>query len=193
MGVARSDEAWIIALALAAGVGDGTALTTFIRVTQGEVYRFLTYLGAGGAAEDLTQETYLRALRALPSFVDRSSVRTWLLSIARRVAADQIRRANARSCAEAVAGEDAVVAADWAHHRSGWEEGELLRELVAGLEADRRDAFVLTQVVGLDYAAAAEVCDCPVGTIRSRVAQAREDLIQAMNNLGWPGRSTTGP
>ena len=61
----------------------------------------------------------------------------------------------------------------------------LLRELVAGLEADRRDAFVLTHVVGLSYAGAAEVCGCPVATIGSRVARAREDLIRAMHRLGW--------
>ena len=45
------------------------------------------------------------------------------------------------------------------------------------IDPDRRVAFVLTQVVGLSYAEAAEVCDCPVGTIRSRVARARADLV----------------
>ena len=193
MGVARSDEAWITALALAAGAGDRTALMTFIRATQRDVYYFLTLLCVREEAECLTQETYLRALRSLPSFAGRSSARTWLLSIARRVAADQIRRASARPRTSAVEDWDVVVAADSAHHRSGWEEGVLLRELVAGLEADRRDAFVLTQVLGLGYAAAAEVCDCPVGTIRSRAARAREDLVRAVNGLGWPGRRTTGP
>jgi RNA polymerase sigma-70 factor, ECF subfamily len=182
VGVARSDDTWITALAFAAGAGDHIALTTFIRATQRDVYHFLTYLCARDAAEDLTQETYLQALRDLPSFAGRSSARTWLLSIARRVAADQTGRTTARSHTSASA-----------PPRSRWEEGAALRELVTGLEADRRDAFVLTQVLGLDYAAAAEVCDCPVGTIRSRVAQAREELVRAVNNLGWSGRSTTGP
>jgi RNA polymerase sigma-70 factor, ECF subfamily len=44
---------------------------------------------------------------------------------------------------------------------------------------ERREAFVLTQVAGLSYAEAAEICGCPVGTIRSRVARAREDLVVA--------------
>jgi RNA polymerase sigma-70 factor, ECF subfamily len=44
------------------------------------------------------------------------------------------------------------------------------------LSADRREAFVLTQIVGLPYADAAVVCGVPIGTIRSRVARAREDL-----------------
>ena len=49
-------------------------------------------------------------------------------------------------------------------------------ELLAALEPDRRAAFVLTQMLGCSYAEAATVCSCPVGTIRSRVARAREDL-----------------
>ena len=48
-----------------------------------------------------------------------------------------------------------------------------------GLDHDRRDALMLTQVMGLSYAEAAEVCGCPLGTIRSRVARARVDLITA--------------
>lgn len=179
-------------LALAAGTGDREALVTFIRATQRDVYRFLSHLCDRDEAEDLTQETYLRAVRALPSFAGRSSARTWLLAIARRVAADQIRRSSARPRTIAVDDWDAALAGYPAYRRSGFDEGILLRHLVTGLEADRRDAFVLTQMLGLDYAAAAEVCGCPVGTIRSRVARAREDLIRAMNAPGTRGRSATG-
>ena len=52
---------------------------------------------------------------------------------------------------------------------------------VAELDADRRAAFVLTQLLGLSYAEAAEVCDVPVGTIRSRVARAREQLLDTLD------------
>ena len=51
-----------------------------------------------------------------------------------------------------------------------------LNVLLDQLQPDRREALVLTQVLGLSYAEAAEVCGCPVGTIRSRVARARDDL-----------------
>ncbi len=192
MGDPRSDDAWITALALAAGAGDRAALAVFVRATQRDVYRFLTHIGERSEAEDLTQETYLRALRSLPGFAGRSSARTWLLSIARRVAADQVRWTRTRPRTTPVEDWDAVVAASPAHRRSGFDEGVLLRELVAGLEPDRRDAFVLTQVLGFDYAAAAQVCGCPLGTIRSRVARAREDLVRAMNAPELPGRSATG-
>ncbi|MGB6165225.1 MAG: sigma-70 family RNA polymerase sigma factor [Pseudonocardiaceae bacterium] len=193
MGDPRSDDARTTTLALAAGAGDRVALVAFIRATQRDVYRFLSHLCERGEAEDLTQETYLRALRALPSFAGRSCARTWLLSIARRVAADQVRRAMTRPRTTAVEGWDTVAAASPTHRWSGFDEGILLRELVAALEPNRRDAFVLTQMLGLDYASTAEVCGCPIGTIRSRVARAREDLIREMNAPALPHRSAAGP
>lgn len=55
-----------------------------------------------------------------------------------------------------------------------------LDDLLAGLDPDRRSAFVLTQLLGYSYAEAGEVCGCPVGTIRSRVARARAELAH-----GW--------
>jgi len=63
-----------------------------------------------------------------------------------------------------------------------------VRALIAGLEPERREAFVLTQIIGLSYAEAADVCDCPLGTIRSRVARARADLVAALEG----GQSAAG-
>ena len=193
MGDARLEDAEITSLAFAAGAGDRAAFAAFIRATQRDVHRFLTHLSDRDQAEDLTQETYLRALRALPRFAGRSSARTWLLSIARRVAADQVRQAVARPRTTAVEDWETVVADHPGQRQSGFDEGVVLRELLAGLETDRRDAFVLTQVLDLSYGEAAEVCKCPVGTIRSRVARAREDLVHALNSTDRPGRTAAGP
>ncbi|MGH3584780.1 MAG: sigma factor-like helix-turn-helix DNA-binding protein, partial [Pseudonocardia sp.] len=65
--------------------------------------------------------------------------------------------------------------------RGAADEAVLLGQLVDALDPERREAFVLTQMLDLSYAAAAQVCGCPVGTIRSRVARAREDLVAAMD------------
>jgi RNA polymerase sigma-70 factor (ECF subfamily) len=65
-----------------------------------------------------------------------------------------------------------------------------LQSLLDALDRDRREAFVLTQLVGLSYAEAADVCACPVGTIRSRVARARADLVSAFG--GGASRSASG-
>jgi RNA polymerase sigma-70 factor (ECF subfamily) len=62
---------------------------------------------------------------------------------------------------------------------AGFADGIDLDVLVCALDDDRRAAFVLTQVLGLGYAEAAAVLHVPVGTIRSRVARARADLVSA--------------
>ncbi|WP_328474557.1 sigma-70 family RNA polymerase sigma factor [Actinoplanes sp. NBC_00393] len=170
----------LTALAFAAGRGDREAAADLIRATQFEVNRFLRSLASGTDVDDLTQETYLRALGALPSFAGRSSVRTWLFAIARRVAADHVRHLTRRPRLAAVT--DWVSSADSAdpHSHPRFEEQHALTDLLAALSDERREAFVATQVLGLSYSEAAEVCDCPVGTIRSRVARAREDLVAAL-------------
>ena len=83
-------------LALAGAAGDRVALDQFVRATQADVWRLCAHLGDRDRADDLTQETYLRAFRSLPSFRAESGARTWLLSIARRVVADALRTATRR-------------------------------------------------------------------------------------------------
>ncbi|MDT7680019.1 MAG: polymerase sigma-70 factor, subfamily [Pseudonocardiales bacterium] len=175
-GGARDDE--ITRAALAGARGDTEATVVFIRATQREVHRFLTSLVGAREADDLAQETYLRALRSLPRFAARSSARTWLLSIARRAAADHVRTAVRRPRTGAEPDWDLLP--EQAPTMPGVDERVLLRELVLGLAEDRREAFVLTQMLDLSYADAAAVCGCPVGTIRSRVARARADLVAAL-------------
>ncbi|WP_103341878.1 sigma-70 family RNA polymerase sigma factor [Amycolatopsis sp. CA-126428] len=178
----REDDDRVTALALAAGRGDRRALEAWVRATQADVWRFLAHLTDAAAADDLTQETYLRAFGSLRRFAGRSSSRTWLLSIARRVVVDQIRAAGARP---KIAGTDWAAAAERTPDpAAGFEELVALRLLLDGLEPDRREVLVLTQVLGLSYAEAADVCGCPVGTVRSRVARAREDLIRARRARG---------
>ncbi|MBW0101354.1 sigma-70 family RNA polymerase sigma factor [Pseudonocardia sp. KRD291] len=191
----RPDDATVTAWALAAGRGDTEALAAFVRATQADVHRFLVHLSGPADAEDLAQETYLRALRTLPTFAARASARTWLLSVARRVSVDAVRTAVRRPRTQG--------ADDWeglldraAPARTGAQEAVLLRALVDGLGDERREAFVLTQMLDLSYAEAAQVCGCPVGTIRSRVARAREDLVEALDadrsGGASPGRCRDG-
>jgi RNA polymerase sigma-70 factor, ECF subfamily len=176
----RDPDDQVTRWALAAGRGDTEAAAAFVRATQRQVWRFLQHLSAPGEVEDLAQETYLRALRSLPGFAGRSSARTWLYTIARRVAVDHIRAAVTRP--RLASAEDWQVAADaaTAAQLPRFEEGVALRDLIGGLSPERREAFIATQILGLSYAEAAEVCDCPIGTIRSRVARAREDLVAAL-------------
>jgi RNA polymerase sigma-70 factor (ECF subfamily) len=174
-------------LAADAADGDPLAAAALVRATQTDVWRLCLALGDRDNAEDLTQETYLRAFAALDRFEGRSSVRTWLLSIARRVCADAVRSRRRRRLTllpgdadlESLAGDDGT---DRVAERSA------VTDLLGRLDADRREAFVLTQLVGLPYADAADVAGCPVGTIRSRVARARADLVAALSVSEEPAR-----
>jgi RNA polymerase sigma-70 factor (ECF subfamily) len=172
----RVDE--LTRLALAAGAGDRCAAVDLVRRTQPEVWRVCARLGDHDAADDLTQEVYLRALPALAAFRGDASARTWLLQIARYVCADHVRaRTRGRTLAERLHRQERTETPVSANH-----DGEVdLEDLVARLARDRREAFVLTQVAGLSYAEAALACEVPIGTIRSRVARARADLLRLLH------------
>ncbi|MEU7430181.1 sigma-70 family RNA polymerase sigma factor [Streptomyces sioyaensis] len=182
----RDDES-VTGWALAARSGDERAVEQFVRATQLDVRRYVTHLsGDPQATDDLVQDTYVRALRSLPRFEGRSSARTWLLTIARRVVADRIRAHAVRP--RLAATDDWQTAAERVQPRGvpGFDEGVALAELLAALTPERREAFVLTQLLGLPYAATAGVIGCPVGTVRSRVARARETLVGLLTEAERP-------
>ncbi|MEU6346811.1 sigma-70 family RNA polymerase sigma factor [Streptomyces sp. NPDC046977] len=171
--------------ALAARDGDPDAVERFVRATRQDVVRFVARLsGEAHNADDLAQETYLRALTGLPRYEGRSSARTWLLSIARHVVVDRIRMAAARP--RIAYARDWQAAAERRQPRNlpGFEEGIALLDLLDRLDGARREAFVLTQLLGLPYADAASAAGCPVGTVRSRVARARLDMTAQLACLG---------
>jgi RNA polymerase sigma-70 factor, ECF subfamily len=150
--------------------GDDVAVRELVRSTQSAVWRLCNVLGSPGEEDDLVQDTYLRALRSLHSYRGDAPVTAWLLSIARRVCADHVRgRVRQRRLFDALAHSPSD---QWAPA-----PGNPTFELVLGIDPDRREAFVLTQMAGLSYDEAAVVLGCPVGTIRSRVARARADLV----------------
>lgn len=150
--------------------GDDAALAELVRSTQPAVWRVCTVLGSPGLEEDLVQETYVRAMRALPSYRGEAPVRAWLLSIARNVCADHVRRRDRQNRLLRRLQLEATSPEEPRHHA-------VVDDLVRRLDPDRREAFVLTQLTGLSYAEAAEALGCPIGTIRSRVARARADLL----------------
>ena len=174
-------------LFLAARDGDRTALFHAVRESQADVWRLAAHLVGRDDADDVTQDTFVRAWRALPAFRGDSSARTWLLAIARRACADAIRgRVRRRRLAERAAA--AVPDADGG---GGDPTGAHdVHALIAGLDRDQRGAFVLTQVIGCSYEEAASICGVPIGTIRSRVARARERLVAQLGEADNQGFGT---
>lgn len=158
------------ALLAAAAEGDDVAVVEFVRRTEPAVWRLCAALASPGMEEDLVQETYLRAFRSLQTFRGEGSPLRWVLAIARHTCADAVRRRERqRRLLTRLKLEPAAEVPEPQAPVSVWLEG---------LDRDRREAFVLTQLLGLPYAEAAEVLACPIGTVRSRVARARADLVE---------------
>ncbi|HSO96222.1 MAG TPA: sigma-70 family RNA polymerase sigma factor [Acidimicrobiia bacterium] len=165
-------------LLLAARDGDRAALGSFVRHSQGDVWRFVAHRVGPDDADDVTQDAYVRAWRATPAFRNEATARTWLLAIARRACVDALRhrgrrtRLTSRLTSRTTAGQQPDPAA-----------ANALEDLVGGLNPDRRDAFVLTQLLGCSYEEAATICGVPVGTVRSRVARARASLVEQLRDV----------
>ncbi|MFE9444032.1 sigma-70 family RNA polymerase sigma factor [Streptomyces sp. NPDC006602] len=169
-----STTAW----ALAARAGDAEAVEHFVRALHRDVLRYVAHLCADRqAVDDLVQDTFLRALGSLHRFEGRSSARAWLLSIARRAVIDSYRYSAARPRLHDATDWQLAVERAQPCGLPGFDDGIALADLLATLPEARREAFVLTQLLGLPYEEAAALTDCPVGTVRSRVARARATLV----------------
>lgn len=158
-------------LALAARDGNRLALDSFTRKTLPAVQSLCRHLGDPDTAEDLVQETYARMMRSLPQFRGDGSARSWLLRIARNTCADATRVRRRRRTRDSF--REVPDVADGPP--SGWSE---VTSVLGALSDDRRQAFVLTQILDLPYQDAADILEVPIGTVRSRVARAREDLLE---------------
>ncbi|WP_327400709.1 sigma-70 family RNA polymerase sigma factor [Streptomyces sp. NBC_01288] len=185
--VTESSDESLTNWALAARHGDSVAVDHLVRALHRDVLRYVSHLCADPqAVDDLAQDTFLRALGSLHRFEGRSSARTWLLSIARRAVIDSYRRAAVRPRLSDV--QDWQLAVELAQPRGlpGFDDGVALLDLLAVLPDERREAFLLTQLLGLPYEEAAEIGNCPVGTVRSRVARARATLLDLLADGGAP-------
>ncbi len=183
-----SDDDPITAWALAARGGDAHAGEQFVRALDRDVRRYVSHLcGDPQAVDDLAQDTFLRALTGLHRFEGRSSARIWLLSIARRAVVDSDRYNAARPRPAEVPDWQAAVERAQPRGLPGFDDGVALLDLLATLPDERREAFVLTQLLGLPYAEAAALSHCPVGTVRSRVARARASLIRLLDEAAGAG------
>jgi RNA polymerase sigma-70 factor (ECF subfamily) len=143
-------------------------------------------------AEDVCQEAFIKAYRALPLFRGDSAFYTWLYRIAVNTAKNYLVSRNRRPPATDVEVEDAEQS----------EAGRVLREIenpesklataklklvieqaIEDLPEDLRTAFTLREFSGLSYEDITEVMDCPVGTVRSRIFRAREAIDKKIKDL----------
>ena len=161
----------------AARNGDVGAFEELVRIYQADIWRLCFHLlGSHTAADDVTQDAFVRAFRFLPRFRGEAKFSTWLFSIARNCALDEIRRAGRRRRLEGLV--EAEPPREAVEHSLRME----VREAVAGLHLELREPLVLIDVMGQSYAAVAEAMRLPVGTVKSRVHRARELLARALTD-----------
>ncbi|MBW3594732.1 MAG: sigma-70 family RNA polymerase sigma factor [Actinobacteria bacterium] len=162
-------------LIAAATAGDLVAFEKIVRRYQTDVVRLALHVVRDmGAAEDAAQEAFVRAFRFLPRYRGDSKFSTWLFSIVRNCALDELRRLGRGG----VPSEhfDTNVAA----HHSDTQLGLEIREAMGELPLDLREAVILIDMFGMSYREAAAVVRTAEGTLKSRVHRARQLLMHAL-------------
>ena len=139
-------------------------------------------VGDQAVAEDLLQETLIRAAKGLPDFAGRSNVKTWAFSIATRVAADHFRAPDRR-----VKIVEVDEAADLPDPDRALDEGVVVdemnacvRQVIDSLPEHYRAALVLHDLEGLNAEQVAGICGCSLATAKIRIHRARDRLRKAL-------------
>lgn len=179
------------ALLRRAQAGDAAACRALVVAHQSRIFAqlrgMLRPVGREAMVEDLAQETFLRAFRALPRFEGSASkIRPWLLTIATRVALNELRRRPGPTTG--------VEELDTIEERCEGERGhpaQTSRVIGRGLEAAVRElpdvyraAFLLRELHGMEYADIAQTLDIDIGTVKSRLSRARARLRAALVDHG---------
>jgi RNA polymerase sigma-70 factor (ECF subfamily) len=148
----------------------------------GELYGYARRsLGDTGAAEDVVQETFVRAWRARDRFdTNLGTLRTWLFTIARRVVIDHA-RARAVRRADPLPPDVAVLDDAVEQAMVGWQVEEAIRRL----RPEHRQVLVDTYYLGRSGRDVAEALGIPEGTVRSRLFYALRTLRLTMEEMGW--------
>ena len=165
--------------------GDLRAFDLLVLKHQGRIGALVSrYIADAGEVEDVTQEAFIKAYRALSKFRGDSAFYTWLYRIAANAAKNHLVAKGRRPGADATI-EDAEVFDDGGlvsetsspeAMAMGDELAAVVEQALQSLPEELRAALTLRELEGLSYDDIAEVLGCPVGTVRSRIFRAREAI-----------------
>lgn len=174
--------------AVGSEAADAVGLRSAFLAHGGELYRFARRsLGDAGSAEDVVQETFMRAWRARDRFdPELGTLRTWLFAIARRLVIDHARARRARppgASADQSGSEMAPAPSDDDLDRAMtiWQ----VEEAIKRLHPDHRQVLVDTYYRGRRAREIAEEIGIPEGTVRSRLFYALQSLRLNLDEMGW--------
>lgn len=174
--------------------GDKQAFGLLVTKYQRKLGRLLSrFIRDQAEIEDVTQEAFIKAYRALPSFRGESAFYTWLYRIGINTAKNYLVALGRRApTSTEIISEDA----------EGYDEGELLRdnntpetelmtkqiamtinEAMDSLPEELRNAITLREIDGMSYEDIANIMNCPIGTVRSRIFRARETIAERLRPL----------
>lgn len=174
--------------------GDKQAFELLVEKYQRKLARLLSrFIRDPAEVEDVTQEAFIKAYRALPAFRGDSAFYTWLYRIGINTAKNYLMAMGRRApTSTEVEAEDA----------EGFEEGEQLRDIntpeslllskeiaktvnatIEQLPEELRTAIQMREIEGMSYEDIAKAMDCPIGTVRSRIFRAREAIAEQLRPL----------
>ena len=174
--------------------GDKRAFELLVVKYQRKLGRLLSRMVRDpGEVEDVTQEAFIKAYRALPNFRGESAFYTWLYRIAINTAKNYLVSMGRRAPTttefdheEAESFDDAEALRDTATPENellGREIADTVNRAVEALPEDLRTAITLREIEGLSYEEIAGVMNCPIGTVRSRIFRAREAIAARLRPL----------
>jgi RNA polymerase sigma-70 factor, ECF subfamily len=174
--------------------GDKRAFELLVLKYQRKLGRLLSrFVRDAGEVEDVTQEAFIKAYRALPSFRGDSAFYTWLYRIGINTAKNYLVALGRRAPTstgfdheEAEGFEDAEQLRDTSTPESELEGKEIAATVNRAMDAlpqDLRTAITLREIEGLSYEEIANVMNCPVGTVRSRIFRARDAIAAELRPL----------
>jgi RNA polymerase sigma-70 factor, ECF subfamily len=140
-------------------------------------------MGNDSDAQDIAQEVMLKAWRALPGFKLDSALGTWLYRITMNACSDELRRRKAKTVSVEEMSESGRELAD-AGFEDGAVDGQSIAWAVGQLNEEYRAVVVLRDIEGYTYEEIADILRCPIGTVRSRINRAREQLRNLLNKSG---------
>ena len=170
--------------------GDENAFAELFARHRVVVHRYAVHMAGRDSADDIVQEVFLALLRQLDRFdASQGELRSYLLGIARRQALKRFVRQGAdrwpgnghEDASEPIA--QPAYPADPLEELTRAEAVARVRTAIAALPPVYREAVVLCELNELDYAAAAEIMECPIGTVRSRLHRARALLVARLRDM----------
>ena len=161
------------------------------REYQHHIYNYLLRMTQNKAvAEDLTQETFIRVHRSLPSFRGEASISTWIYRIATNISLDYFKRSGNRLVAQAVSLDEIEFEGEWVADRNSTspekladqsEMSECVQSFIHRLSPSYRAVLVLHDLQGLKNREISDVLDIPLSTVKMRLHRARNKLRESLN------------